>query len=512
MGGRAAAVVLIGLVLFTGCDAPTRPERQGQITAVTVDVALSTGGSLAFTQDVRFVGDHGGVVPVRAPVLGTAKDITIDGAPRTESASSGTVQIRALKRSVAVAATIEGVTERYADIVIVTVPLWGKPSDGASDDPLVPIKGTIHLPARPVDGTVHWHGAITADVEAGSAELKLDGAVTMGKDADLVFALPADAVPGVPQLSTEVRRPYFDDRQQALDRADVRLREDRADDADREDLEEQLYWGAVGAEIGVPIIVALFSFVRTEARKRKAVAGVPDKVTDPPGREGPAVVELLVADGRDIGPGAVAGTILWLAHRKALTIEAGGEGRYRMAIGSTGAPVSDAEAILLDALRPATTAGPFTGPPLPLAEGGPWRKPFRRAVLKEAKAGGLLRRRYRSAVFCTSTVLLAFTTAPLWFRTPEAAAAGIVVAGILLMLPFVGGYVLTSKGHRAKAEWQAFGRYTREQGDLADVDPAGVVLWGPYLAYGAALGLAPAATRALTPGGGAPQPAEATTP
>jgi hypothetical protein len=114
-------------------------------------------------------------------------------------------------------------------------------------------------------------------------------------------------------------------------------------------------------------------------------------------------------------------------------------------------------------------------------------------------------------VFFTSTVLLAITTAPLWFRTPEAAAAGTTVAGILLMLPFVGGYVLTSKGHRAKAEWQAFGRYIREQGDLGDVDPAGVLIWGPYLAYGAALGLAPTATHALTPGGGAPHPVEATT-
>jgi uncharacterized membrane protein len=122
-----------------------------------------------------------------------------------------------------------------------------------------------------------------------------------------------------------------------------------------------------------------------------------------------------------------------------------------------------------------------------------------------------LRRRYRSALFFTFTVLLALTTAPLWFRTPEAAAAGTVVAGILLMLPFVGGYVLSTKGHRAKAEWQAFGRYTQQQGDLADVDPAGIVIWGPYLAYGAALGLAPTATHALAPGGGTPQPVEART-
>ncbi|MEY2457201.1 MAG: hypothetical protein QOK06_2295 [Acidimicrobiaceae bacterium] len=504
-------MLFVGLVLLTGCDAPTRPERQGQITAVTVDATLAASGSLALKDQVTFVGDRGGVVPMRAPVLATVKDLTLDGSPRTDAAQSGTVELRALRRAVDVTATVDGIVERYADIVVVTVPLWGSPSDGAADDPLVPVTGTLHLPAAPLDGSIHWHGALDATFATAGADVTFRANVTMGKDADLVFALPAGAMPAVPQLSTEVRRPYFDDRQQALDRADARLRRERDDAAQRQDLVAQLYWGAVGAEIGVPILVAFVSFVLTSSRRRKAIAGVPATVTDPPGREGPAVVELVVADGRDIGPAAVAGTILWLAHRKVITLEAVGEGRYRMALAATGSSVSGAEALLLDALRPATSTGPIVGPPLPLAPDGPWRKAFRREVLQEAKAAGLLRRRYRSAVFFTSTVLLAITTAPLWFRTPEAAAAGTTVAGILLMLPFVGGYVLTSKGHRAKAQWQAFGRYIREQGDLGDVDPAGVLIWGAYLAYGAALGLAPTATHALTPGGGAPHPVEATT-
>jgi hypothetical protein len=445
-------------------------------------------------------------------VLATVKDVTVDGSPRTDSASGGAVQLRVLKSAADVTSRVEGIAERYADVVIVTIPLWGEPRDGASSDPLVPVKGTLHLPAPPLDGSLHWHGsAAGSTASVAGSDLQLDGAVTMNRDSDLVFALPADALPAVPQLSTEVRRPYFDDRQQALDTADTRLRQQLADDADREDLEEQIYWGAIGVEIAVPLLVALGSFVLVEARRRKAVAGVPSTVTDPPGRESPAVVELIVADGRDIGPGAVAGTVLWLAHRKALTLEAAGEGRYRLSLGSTTENVSVAEAVLLDALRPATTAGPITGPPLPLAHDGPWRKPFRHAVLREAKTAGMLRRRYRSALFFTFTVLLVLTTAPLWFRTPEAAAAGTVVAGILLMLPFVGGYVLSSKGHRAKAEWEAFGRYTKQQGDLSDVDPAGIVIWGPYLAYGAALGLAPTATHALAPGGGTPQPVEART-
>jgi hypothetical protein len=190
-------MLFVGLVLLTGCDAPTRPERQGQITALTVDATLAASGSLALKDRVTFVGDRGGVVPMRAPVLATVKDLTLDGSPRTDATQSGTVELRALRRAVDVTATVDGIVERYADIVVVTVPLWGSPSDGAADDPLVPVTGTLHLPAAPLDGSIHWHGALDATFATAGADVIFRANVTMGKDADLVFGLPAGAMPAV---------------------------------------------------------------------------------------------------------------------------------------------------------------------------------------------------------------------------------------------------------------------------------------------------------------------------
>src|SRR4051812_2366632 len=121
MGGRSVGVLVIGLVLLAGCDAPTRPERQGQTSSVTVDGTLGADGSAALTEHVAFVGEHGGVVALRAPVLASVKDVSVDGSPRTDSTTSGSVQLRVLRPDATVAARVEGIAERYADIVVVTV-------------------------------------------------------------------------------------------------------------------------------------------------------------------------------------------------------------------------------------------------------------------------------------------------------------------------------------------------------------------------------------------------------
>jgi len=68
------------------------------------------------------------------------------------------------------------------------------------------------------------------------------------------------------------------------------------------------------------------------------------------------------------------------------------------------------------------------------------------------------------------------------------------------LLSRVSGYHLTVEGAREKTQWAAFGRYLHEQRSFHDVGPAAIVIWGPNLAYGAALGEAPRASAVLTPG------------
>ena len=68
------------------------------------------------------------------------------------------------------------------------------------------------------------------------------------------------------------------------------------------------------------------------------------------------------------------------------------------------------------------------------------------------------------------------------------------------MISFVSGYTLTNKGWRQRALWRSFARYIHDHSEIDKaVGPAGVVVWGPYLAYGSVLGEAHAAARPLTP-------------
>jgi uncharacterized membrane protein len=63
----------------------------------------------------------------------------------------------------------------------------------------------------------------------------------------------------------------------------------------------------------------------------------------------------------------------------------------------------------------------------------------------------------------------------------------------------VSGRALTRSGRRHRALWGAFRRYIHHHGQLDGVGPAGIVMWGPYLAYGVVPGEADDAARLLTP-------------
>jgi uncharacterized membrane protein len=63
----------------------------------------------------------------------------------------------------------------------------------------------------------------------------------------------------------------------------------------------------------------------------------------------------------------------------------------------------------------------------------------------------------------------------------------------------IAGYGLTKQGRRARALWKAFGEYIEHHAEFRDVGPAGVAIWGPYLVYGAVIGEARHAAKALTP-------------
>jgi uncharacterized membrane protein len=75
---------------------------------------------------------------------------------------------------------------------------------------------------------------------------------------------------------------------------------------------------------------------------------------------------------------------------------------------------------------------------------------------------------------------------------------GVQIVGYVIS--FITGYTLSNRGWRERALWRSFARYIDDHGEIKKaVGPAGHIVWGPYLVYGAVLGEATAASKPLTP-------------
>lgn len=486
-------VGLVAVATLAGCDAPTRPEHTTRVVHLEQQGAVLVNGDVRLTTTITFPGDDGGPLRLRAPTLGTVSDVVVDGSPRT--ASGERLDLDLDGRDHTVEFVIHGAVERYADAAIVTLPLWS-PLDGATDDDKrIPFTGSVKLPAAP-STRVRWHGASPADATLDGTLITLNGELGPATESALSFLLPTAAVPEAQVLAGASRAAAYEDRQAPLDEADARIPGDLRDDARREDLIANAYWGAVGLEIAIPFLVTLIALLRLAAVRRRADDGVPKELSDPPSDLPPAVVSLLHAEGHDIGDEAIAGTILQLGQDRALQVEGITSQKFTMkVVGSSPRP---GEVALLAAIG--ERAGPdglVTGPPLGISKKDAWWRALRRDVVAIARAEGLLRRRYPSGLFITAVVALAITTLPLYARSPETIVGGVVIAVILSALPFVGGFVLTADGHRERAKWESFRRHL-EAADLGDVGAPGIVVWERALVYGAALGVATQAIGDLT--------------
>ena len=239
------------------------------------------------------------------------------------------------------------------------------------------------------------------------------------------------------------------------------------------------------------------------------------------GDEPPAVAGML-ARGWRVGRDAVPATLLDLAARKVVAIEQVSSERFVVRLGpqpTGGAGLTTYEAQVLrhvedlaGADRTVPCEALTTGPE---GESASWRKRFDDAVRKDARARGLSRGRWSAWM----TLVLGVTA-----LAPALLAAGAVVAapndtsgtksddnpigafiGIAALVEFgllaIPGNMRaerdTPKGRDAAARWLGLREYLGEDGAFADAPPAAVAIWDRYLAYGAALGVAAGAVRAL---------------
>jgi hypothetical protein len=192
----------------------------------------------------------------------------------------------------------------------------------------------------------------------------------------------------------------------------------------------------------------------------------------------PALVGVVVgASGRG-DRSALAGTLLDLAHRGVIRLDG------------------------LDAQRPQGQVGAtatLTGPPLWGAGTPALERRLRRVGRLSARRAGLVRVTLSALVLLPATVAMGLVavigagglSALGWF----AVFGGPVLA---LGATYLTGWSLTRSGQRQRDQWVGFGRWLRDNSELAEVGAPAVAVWGDVLAYAAVLGAAAAAARALS--------------
>jgi len=245
---------------------------------------------------------------------------------------------------------------------------------------------------------------------------------------------------------------------------------------------------------------ALFAVVmlRRLRTREDVTEDVPDELPEPPSTHDPAVVATVIGDGRP-GVRAIAGTALALAARRVISINEYGD-KIVVQIPAAATGKNDCENLVLGGLREqAEPNGDVVGPTI-WKERVHWWPEFRRDARARAAESGLVETRIPFAALMVVLVFTATGLSLLFFERIPVFVGSIVFAnGAPHLVARGSGYRLTDAGKRLQAAWLAFGRYLHRHGSFQEAGPAGVVVWGPNLVYGAVLGVAEHAADPLTP-------------
>lgn len=507
------ALVLVAGVALAGCGLSdgqlafmARP-RGSHLEALDYRIRLLPSGDLRFRMTARFLDDQGGTLPIPKPLTGGVDDLVVNGQPTEGTSSFETVNVPVTGEEAVATFTVTGGVKAGDDLTVIDTPLVADPSDASRQDPDVDVSGVLLLPEGTAadDIEFHWVNGLHQEVQVKPAKVRFEGRSPIWTSSDLLVGLPPGLAPGLAgSFNALTSASSF---RQAVTTADANSASLEST-LDSQELQERLVaWILVGVGAGVCLLMVV-QWYRLQTSDRRAreryQATFPEHLADPPDELDPAVVGLLLADGRKLDQDAVAGTVLDLAHRRVLAIDGYGPDRWVLRVPSAARGGLAHEQVVVDALKAQAPGGEITGPPLWADKDPGWWRAYRAAVFKRAKDAGLVRRRFRvlyvgpfaAGIICATWPLWA-TQSTIWLVPVLSIALGLVFA-----LPLGGGFEPTLEGVRSAGRWKAFGRYTADQGHWEDVGPAGVTVWGPYLAYGTVLGTCPYATGQLAPRGG----------
>ena len=500
-------VVAAGCGLQDGQIAFLSSPRGSHLEALTYRITLQPSGDLRVRMIARFLDEEGGILPVPKPLLGGVDDLQVNGAPAQGSSDFETVNVPVTGEEAVATFTITGAVRAGDDIKTINTPLVAEPSDASRQDPPVEVSGVLLLPEGTSPAAIDflWINGLDQEISVKPAKVRFTGESPIWTSSDLLVGLPPGLAPGLAgDFGAVTSASAFQNEVRTADANSESLEST----LDSQDLQKQVItWVLVGVGAGVCLLMVV-QWYRLQTSDRRAreryQATFPEHVVDPPDAYDPAVVGLLLADGRKLDQDAVAGTVLDLAHRGVVTIDGYGPDRWVLRVPSAAQGTLPAEQVVLDALRAQSPTGEITGPPLWADKSPSWWRHYRAAVFKRAKDGGLVRRRFRVLYVGPFAAGIVCATWPLWATqsTIWIVPVASIALGLVFALPLGGGFEPTLKGVKSAGYWKAFGRYAADQGHWEDVGPAAIAVWGPYLAYGTVLGTCDFATGQLAPRGG----------
>lgn len=275
----------------------------------------------------------------------------------------------------------------------------------------------------------------------------------------------------------------------------------------------------IAAAIALGAWLLLLGVLAAATRARTPGAG--PEALDLPGDEPPAVVAMLT-DGWEVGHEAVPATLIDLAARKIVAIEGVGLDRFvvRLRPAAAAPPVDLTpyeEQVLRHVRNLASADGTVPCEALttgPEGDSAAWWKRFQAAVVTDARDRGLSRSRWSpwmllllgaAAVVPAALVALAIVFVPPEEGTeeeenPVGAFLGITAIAWFPLMAVPGKMRAerdTPAGREAAARWLGLRQHLEGSGGFTDAPPAAVAIWDRYLSYGAALGVAAGAVRAL---------------
>lgn len=259
--------------------------------------------------------------------------------------------------------------------------------------------------------------------------------------------------------------------------------------------------------------VAFFAVAGAVAITRRPPSPPSLPATSDVGAETPAVANLLV-NGGHLTPDAVPATLLDLAARHVVKIEEAEPGTYGCRLATGPEPtLTPYEEQVLSLLRRRAVDGVVPAKALtagPADEARGWIKSFNRTVVEEANRAGLCGPRWPPGVLAllgglgvAAFMLAAFSGNPHQkVNVPQLIVIAVSVFAVVVMTRAFpdNTQVVTPAGLASQARWLALRRYLHDDELFAGLPPTAVAVRDRYIAYGAALGAATAAVRAMPMG------------